>query len=82
MNNRSHRLWYFEAHLVDGTRVTVGPDGQVQTDLEDILKTAYAGTEQDAHGEADRRCSAYDATHKPGAKAMSFSPASTLNPNT
>lgn len=79
MSTRSNRLWYFEAHLPDGSRVAVGPQGEVVTG-EDVLRTAYAGTESDAHMEADRRCAAFDRQHTPAARAMSFSPAATLTP--
>ena len=80
MSSKSHRLWYFEAHLPDGGRVAVDAQGGVVTSA-DILRTAFAGTEDQAHVEADRRCAAYDASHSPAARAMSFSPASTLKPS-
>lgn len=79
MSNKSHRLWYFEAHLLDGRKVAVDALGE-PVEGADILRTAFVGTEAQAHGEADRRCAAYDRSHPPGARAMSFSPASTLKP--
>ncbi len=78
MSNRSHRLWYFEAHLSAGGRVAVDAEGATVESADDILKSAYAGTESQAHQEADRRCALYDAAHSHPAKAMSFSPVSTL----
>jgi hypothetical protein len=79
MSLKSYRLWYFEAHLPSGEKVYVDGQGNA-VDSAAALRTAFAGTEEQAHLEADRRCTAYDASHVPPAHAMSFSPASTLKP--
>lgn len=77
MNRNSHRLWYFEAHLPDGSRCQVGRDGAIVKGAA-VLAQAYAGTEAQAHAEADRRCAAYERRHPVAPRAVSFSPAATL----
>ena len=77
MNSRAHRLWYFEAHLPDGSKEFVAADGSTAT-VRQAFDTAFAGVEHDAHKEANRRCDAYDASHSVEARAMSFSPVATL----
>jgi hypothetical protein len=77
MNRNSHRLWYFEAHLPDGSRCQVGRDGETLA-RGAALAQAYAGTEAQAHLEADRRCAAYERRHPVEPRAISFSPAATL----
>lgn len=79
MNSRSHRLWYFEAHLPDGSKEFVAADGSTATPRQ-AFDTAFAGVEDDAHKEANRRCDAYDASHCVAARAMSFSLVATLAP--
>jgi hypothetical protein len=79
MNPRAHRLWYFEAHLPDNSKEFVAADGSTATPQE-ALQTAFAGLQDYAHDEANRRCDAYDATHATPARAMSFSLVATLAP--
>jgi hypothetical protein len=77
MTIRAHRLWYFEAHLPDGSKLFVANDGSTATPRQ-ALATAFAGLESEAHKEANRRCDAFDASHAVEARAMSFSPVATL----
>jgi hypothetical protein len=77
MNPRAHRLWYFEAHLPDDTKEFVASDGSTAT-ARQALDTAFAGVQDEAHAEANRRCDAYDASHGIAARAMSFSPVASL----
>lgn len=80
MNPRAHRLWYFEAHLPDDDKEFVAADGSTATPQQ-ALDTAFAGLQDEAHDEANRRCDAYDASHPIPARAMSFSPVATLAPH-
>lgn len=77
MNKNSNRLWYFEAHFADGSKCYVGRNGTI-VERDQVLEGAFAGVEREAHGEAERRCVAYEALYAPSPIAMSFSTASTL----
>lgn len=79
MNSNSHRLWYFEAHLPDGSKEYVAANGSTATARE-AFQSAFAGVQVEAHKEANRRCDLYDAGHTVSARAMSFSPVATLAP--
>lgn len=80
MNPNAHRLWYFEAHLPDGSKEFVARDGATAS-ARQAFDTAFAGLESEAHTEANRRCEAYDSQHVVAATAMSFSPVATLAPH-
>ena len=80
MSNVSYRLWYFEAHLAAGLKAFVNADGE-SVDIADVIQSSFAGTERQAHTEADRRCGYYDKRNSVEARAMSFSPLSTLAEN-